>query len=501
MNLSRNSTSRVEDWISQANQLHEDIEHSRATAHEIVNQHEHGKALQANVSDIQSKINLLRKETAFNRTLTARFENIKRIRGMLSRAREAFRDSSESDDSLLDLINDIETAVSSAAIPASSPLSTIIQDDLSGLQKDVSDLILRQWDSHVNIDKRCGLMMITDDSVKLGQIVSSLSRVQLLDNVLDKLAQDIGFLIISTIVRPENEHRVLQIDDCHIHVISQSSEVTAHDIFGGITSTVLKLKERLPIDVFATLMQRLSPPVISTLVSHHLTPSIPSDLPEMEKFQAVIRQVAELSNTLKDVGSVNIEELSSWPQNIPRLWLAQRKASSLNGVRAALASMTEETRQIDHTEKVIIANESTNTVASGAHVPDVAEDDGWNAGWSDDNDDDDDDGDEKTQNDQSQQNQKAKVDGDGDNEEEDWGWGDEETEGDAASKPVDKHAATSAASKARNEEFRRSVSQPAEVGRTEHYLITSIPDQIYDIMEKQIQDADALDSKRRVKRK
>lgn len=330
----------------------------------------------------------------------------------------------------------------------------------------------------------------TDDSCKLGKIVSSLFRVHLLDSVQDSLARDIAFLIISTIVHPENESRFLQIDNGRISVTSPTDEVTALDVFNGIKSTFQFLRERLPDDFFRVLLQRLSPPVISTLVSHKLTPSIPSGLPEMKKFQTVIQQVSEFSSALRDFGCLDIGDLSSWLQCIPQLWFEQRKASSLNDVRVALVSATHETRRIDRTEKELLANENTNTDAPGEDVADYREEDEWSAGWSDE--------DGEGQKDRSQQNPKPPADKDEDNEDDNWSWGDEEEkiEENIVSKPVDKHAATSAVSKTIDEEVRKSESKAVEVARTESYLITSIPDRIYRIMEQQVQDADAFRSGR-----
>lgn len=73
--VSQNSSSDVEDWITQARHLQEDIERSKAVAREIVKEQEEGQGLSARVQDAKAKLELLQNETSFNSSVTLSLEN------------------------------------------------------------------------------------------------------------------------------------------------------------------------------------------------------------------------------------------------------------------------------------------------------------------------------------------------------------------------------------------------------------------------------------------
>jgi centromere/kinetochore protein ZW10 len=81
--LSRQSAPDLDGWISQAKQLQKDIEHSKATAHEIVQEAEAGKTLQAHVHDASSKVGLLKRELDYNVTLADVAEQLQITAGLL----------------------------------------------------------------------------------------------------------------------------------------------------------------------------------------------------------------------------------------------------------------------------------------------------------------------------------------------------------------------------------------------------------------------------------
>lgn len=87
--MSRDAAPDIDGWIAQAKQLQADIERSRATAHDIVQQAEAGRTLHANVEDASSKVTLLKNELAFNDTLTATVERIKQASDLLDKAQDA----------------------------------------------------------------------------------------------------------------------------------------------------------------------------------------------------------------------------------------------------------------------------------------------------------------------------------------------------------------------------------------------------------------------------
>ena len=73
----------------QAKRLQADIERSKATAREIVQEAEAGKALKAHAGDAANKVDLLRKELDFNETLAGTLETLQVVAGLLDSVQNA----------------------------------------------------------------------------------------------------------------------------------------------------------------------------------------------------------------------------------------------------------------------------------------------------------------------------------------------------------------------------------------------------------------------------
>lgn len=85
--MSRENDFDADGWISQAKQLHADIERSRHTAREIVSQHENTKLLGLKVEDAAAKVALIETEISFNQAVTTTLEEVERLRQQLENGR------------------------------------------------------------------------------------------------------------------------------------------------------------------------------------------------------------------------------------------------------------------------------------------------------------------------------------------------------------------------------------------------------------------------------
>lgn len=88
-NLSKDIAPDVDGWIAQAKKLQADIERSKATARDIVNQAEAGKALKDKAYDASNKVRLLEKEVAFNESLATTLDLIRSSCRILDSADQA----------------------------------------------------------------------------------------------------------------------------------------------------------------------------------------------------------------------------------------------------------------------------------------------------------------------------------------------------------------------------------------------------------------------------
>ena len=143
--------------MSQAEQLHEDIERSRHTAREIVAQHEKTKPLESKVTDAAAKVDLLQVEIAFNDAVTGTLEAMQRVCRRLEFGRAAL--------ARCDVIDAIETveevaAVSESGLFANTNLIDILVKDMTGLREEIVEFLSTQWNEQISIDKQKGDLRI-----------------------------------------------------------------------------------------------------------------------------------------------------------------------------------------------------------------------------------------------------------------------------------------------------------------------------------------------------
>ena len=108
--MSRDNNLDIDDWISQAKQLHADLERSRLTAREIVKQHENTNPSQLNVEDAAAKVGLVETEIVFNQAVTDTLEEVQGICQQLDATRTLCQDGQIT--ASIDNLEAIEHAIS-----------------------------------------------------------------------------------------------------------------------------------------------------------------------------------------------------------------------------------------------------------------------------------------------------------------------------------------------------------------------------------------------------
>jgi protein transport protein DSL1/ZW10 len=101
--LSQNCSSDVDEWITQARHLQENIQRSKVVAREIVKEYEGGHNLLSRVQDARAKLDLLQQETLFNQAVTLSLEDTWSLDRDLNEAESILANGR-----LVDLVADIE---------------------------------------------------------------------------------------------------------------------------------------------------------------------------------------------------------------------------------------------------------------------------------------------------------------------------------------------------------------------------------------------------------
>jgi centromere/kinetochore protein ZW10 len=499
--LSRENTFDADDWIIQAKQLHADIERSRLTAREIVAQHEHTEPLQAKVEDAKAKVALVETEIAFNEAVTGTLEEVQRLCQQLETGRVALGNGQIT--TAIEHLESTHAAVGKDAFFTNTNVMGILSDEVSLLRAEIVEALQKRWADQLKIDRALGQFQVSNAGEDtLENTIVSLARLEILTSANEKFQKDFFSAIINPILfpRPDGTSHGVIVTDAGIRIESEASKTTASETLDRLSSILGYLRQNLPALVSAPLSDSFIPKLSSKTISEWLSHAIPTNLDGLPNFEDILDRVLEFTQKIESWGWTGQEELVSWINQAPRLWLTRRRVDALDSVRKVLAASQGSTKQVERIEKQKVSQ------ADGVLLENAINDD-WDADWGDDKEDDtpqkaqtadhedeeedvsawglDDDETEETQ-------EEAKPDStaltDDDDAEDAWGWGDEDDNGQKAdSKPS--HPQKPATANPADKKNTAGTASPKEVTLKEVFTITDIPESVLKVVQQQITDS------------
>ncbi|KAJ5113320.1 Retrograde transport protein Dsl1 C-terminal [Penicillium angulare] len=493
--LSReNHTFDADQWIVQAKHLHADIERSRVTAREIVSQHEQTNPLQAKVEDADAKVGLIETEIAFNQAVTETLEEVQRLCQQLESGRIALGAGQ-----ITVAIEHLESTT--AAIGQDTPFSNtnvmgILEGEVTRLRDEIEVAVLQHWDAQLNIDRAKSQFraVAVAGADSLDDTIASLSRLNILNPANEKLKNDLISTIIDPILLPraDGNSRAVDVTETAIRIDPEFSETTIADTFNRVIDILNNLRQNLPSSILDSIYQSLIQTISSKAISGWLSSAIPTTLDGLEDFEHTLNSVLQFTKKIESWGWSGQEELVSWVNQAPRLWLTRRRVDSLDSVRKAIAASKGSTKQVERIEKEQISQEE-NALLDNATVDD------WDADWDDDKEEtpapgapaahhedeedvsawglDDDDNEETTKPEEPNPTEEDDAD-------DAWGWGDDDEEQESKGNEAKPPAAAN-----KNQKHSGEPAQPKEVVLKEVYTVTDIPDSVLEIVLQQIFDS------------
>lgn len=162
--LSRENDFDADGWISQAKQLHADIERSRLTAREIVAQHENTRPLQLKVDDAAAKVALIETEIAFNQAVAETLEEVQRLSEQLNAGRAALRDGQIT--IAIDAWEATDRAIKEDSFYANTNVLNMLSEDAAGLRREIDGSLQRWWSEQLMVDKQEGRLTVANHGGK-----------------------------------------------------------------------------------------------------------------------------------------------------------------------------------------------------------------------------------------------------------------------------------------------------------------------------------------------
>ncbi|GKZ31701.1 hypothetical protein AbraIFM66950_000432 [Aspergillus brasiliensis] len=495
--LSRENNFDADGWISQAKQLHADIERSRVTAREIVEQHEKTQPLQLKVEDASAKVGLIETEIAFNQAVTSALTEVQKLCEQLYDGQAALGEGRTM--AAIDILESTEHTVKQSSHFTNTNVLHILLENAAGLRKDVMEAVRNRWNEQLHIDKTEGKLTISKDSDDaLHETIVGLTRLEMFPSARDRFQKELLSKIIDPILIPGASGRS---HGCHvsgssINLEPQPSMVSIPELLENLTKVLGFLKQYIPTPVADSFSDIFIPSLSSKIIEFWLSPSIPTELEGLGQFEQMLDHVLKFTKNIENFEWRGQEELISWVNQAPRLWIARRRVDSLDQVRRILAASQGTTQQVERIEVEKVSG-SDEALLENATLDD------WDAGWEEDNEsgskgkqpssfeDEEDvsawglDDEPKTKHDTAT----ASADnGDDDDAGDAWGWGDEDEEQNAEA-PERPSSVMPAIVNGKGD---ASHTSPREVTLKEKYTITDIPNSIMGIVKQQVTDSNAI---------
>ena len=480
--------------------MHADIERSRHTAREIVSQHEHTRPLELKVEDAAAKVSLVQTEIAFNEAVTSTLEEVERLCQQLEAGRTALNEGKIM--AAIDILEATDTAVKTDNLFTNTNVMSVLLETVAGIRREIADFLLTRWHDQLSIDRQQRKLHVSKDKEgsMLEETIAALSRLDMLVPANDKLQKDLLSVIVDPILLPTVplQSRDVRVGDYGIEIESEPTTAATSEILDRIARVLDYLRQSLPASILTPFSDYFIPTLSSKIITSWLSPAIPTELDGLGEFEETLDQVLKFAHTVETFGWHGHEELVSWVNQAPRLWLTRRRIDSLDQVRKVLAASRGTTKKVERVEKQEV------TQADEALLEKAPSDD-WDAGWDDGNEEegntkptehpedeedvsawglDDDDSKDGVPEPKPDAAAPAEDDDDGDA----WGWGDED-EGpqEEASRP---HAIST--TKSVNGNGTSDHASSKEVTLKETYMVTDIPDSILDIVRRQITDSETI---------
>ena len=467
------------------------------TAREIVAQHEQTSPLRSKVEDASAKVRLIETEIAFNQAVAETLEEVQRLCQQLNNGRAALANGQLT--AAIEQLESTKAAIGTDAFFTNTNVMSILTLEVARFREQIEDTVRLRWQEQLKVDRQRGAFQVTkgDGADSLDNTIASMLRLDILASASEQFLKDLCVAVVDPILLPraDGKSRAVAVTDTGIHVQSEYSETTISETLSRTTEVLNYLRQNLPPSIIAELPQSLIPAVASKAISGWLSSSIPTTLEGLGEFEQTLDFVMQFANTVQSWGWTGIEELVSWVNQAPRLWLTRRRVDSLDSVRKVLAASKGTTKQVERVEKEQVSRVDEALLENAT--------DDWDASWDEEKEEESTPGptaatepDEEEDvsawglDDDAQEEPEpaaAAPSGNDDADDDAWGWGDDEEE--QEQKTQHKPSQAEAASKAVNGEKAAQSSGSREMTLREVYTVTDIPDSILDIVRQQIYDS------------
>jgi len=510
--LSKDTAPDVDEWISRAKALQQDIVRSRDTARQIVAEHEAGRDLRARVKDKGEQARLLEKEVGFEETLAGTLEHIRYANGVLDGVQEAAVKGNV--EQALDKLETAQESIDGLSGLRDTKACGLLQGRTKQLRESLAETVRGCWSGLVDVrfeEKRvvvkesvavANVPKVEALRVAIRDVVKAAERLGILDALVQKLSRDLERSVVKprlTITASDQVAKV-EINGNGLSCSHTTDDTSYTTLFQDLEQLFDFLATRLPSSITVPLSRILIPNLSLRLEEQWLDPSVPLNVTEMPAFQETLDSVQYLAEQIDKHSWHGTKQLRDWVQSAPRTWLTKRREAVLGDARNLVFAGLRETKVVERIETQMVSKDDHQALGGGGG----GEDDDWDAAWDEPEEEkaaeaetasapapaattaaeDDDDG---SAWDTEDADAKLSNEDNADDEGDAWGWGDGDNK---PPTPVATKHREPAAPKTNGD----PPTKPSEREMTlrETFTVTSVPDGILEVLQQIITDAQTL---------
>lgn len=489
----------VNQWITNAKSLQDDVTRSRSWANDIVRRSQAPDVSGKTIQEAEEKVEFLRREAEYNQQVHHALKSIKHVNELLDQVEQA-RDERRILDSL-HLLEKSWTALDAIPVSKSCRVMKLLDLRAFELKSAVHDVFDRVWNTLVHIDAENRTVAVygslEDEQMRLEDAVVGLKAYKELDQRMTSFWHHLDEAIVGPRTRLEADQLPkIQKTDSHL-TLNGSADKTIASLFSDLDQVMTYLSERLPEELVYSLSNVMMPDLIPRIIGTWLDIAVPSSLAEIDEFQQVTETVKAFCNRLQSLKFDGFQELQEWVDDAPKVWLSKCRETALDSVRIKLSQGLGQPKEVERVEtQTVLKSEGKELAANG--VAPSANDDDWGAAW------DDGEGDAK-------QDADAKPETNEDDGTDAWGWGEDDNAAEEPEAPAEQpreeppveedpaeawgwgeEDATESAPKEPSAAALPKDSQTRELTLKETYDISSMPEPVLTLVSAVLEDAALL---------
>jgi centromere/kinetochore protein ZW10 len=514
--VSRDAAPDVDEWISQAQKLQDDMKRSRETAKEILQHAEEGKTNTARVQDAASKVGLLNNEIAYNESLARVIEQLRDISTLLDSAQDAAVRGHVM--YAIERLEDVDGAFKNLGRFGNTRVVAVLKGKEAQMRKAIIDVLTESWNGLLDVDAVNNKVSLKDTierqtTIEINAVVEQLKKLGLLDKFVTQFNRDFDKTVLSRrlIIGQDQVVTAFDIQGDDIQLTGPVNDGSVKATLEDIHKIAEYLSTRLPPSIALPLSAKLMPIIASRLIKDYLLPAVPTSTDGVQDFQENLSYVLGLVEYLDELGWTGQNQLVEWVDRSAEIWLAKQKENAISKVQKLFPKQVKIKKKVERVETQVITK--GDALHPAQDVQDEQEND-WGADWGEEEEtkegktpaapevEEEDlsawglEEDEPVANTTSESKAHEKEPAD-EEDAEDWGgdWGEDE---DAKSAPSPQAHTKSPP--------RKTNGQPAQQPPTEQhvtlretYTVTAIPDSIIEIIQQVIADVETLNKPELVK--